>query len=264
MKKFAVLVLILALVILASSCKGKEANTEHQGENQTAQTENNTDEMDSTVPSETIQAQPTFEQLCDKLVSEMKAMGTPEAALEQTRAGCMQAQQTYQGKVAQAEAFVGHILDSCEGKSGQDWFNCYNAEAQNAAQKAAAVMGGNTEAATEMHTEANADSPANAEMAKTPSEPSKVETETSSKYTYNALCDKLANEMKGMGTPDSAIEQARQGCKQGGAAFAQNQQMMEKYVKHVMTACEGKSGQEWFMCYSSEAQVAAQKMAGGM
>ena len=246
MKKIAYLVLILFFMV---SCKEKAADTGHEETHREAETHENTDMQGTESPG--------FEQLCQKLVDEMKVMGTPEVALDQTRGACLKAADAYQGKVASAEAFVHHILDTCEGKSGENWFACYNAEAQNAAQKAAAADNMSTSAVSTNHQTEHA-----TDATDIANHESHDESAKTGNYTFDALCDKLSDEMGGMGAPAANIDQSRQACKQGGAAFAQNKTMMETYVKHVMTACEGKSGQDWFTCYSTEAQVAAQKMAG--
>jgi len=82
----------------------------------------------------------SLEKLCNKLVDEMKTMGTPESALDQSRSGCMQGAQAYEGNSKALDLYVDYIMKACEGKSGQEWFSCYSAEAQAAAQKAAEAM----------------------------------------------------------------------------------------------------------------------------
>jgi len=79
-------------------------------------------------------------ELCDKLIAEMKATGTPDTALQQTRGGCEQGAKAYEGNSEALDEFVGFIMDSCKDKTGVEWFNCYNEKAREAGMKAAAKM----------------------------------------------------------------------------------------------------------------------------
>jgi hypothetical protein len=88
----------------------------------------------------------TLASLCDKLSLETKntvgAAYTSEME-NQTRTSCLTAADAYKSSPkadAAISVFVGHIMNACEGKSGQDWISCYSNEAAAAGQAAANEM----------------------------------------------------------------------------------------------------------------------------
>lgn len=90
------------------------------------------------------------------------------------------------------------------------------------------------------------------------------------KYTFGALCDKLIAETKAISgaayTADMA-NQTRNGCMAAADAYKASpkaEQAMGTFAKHILTACESKSGQDWLRCYGEQAGAAGQAAAHEM
>lgn len=88
----------------------------------------------------------TFDMLCKRVVDETKAANGNSFTSQlrkQTMDGCMAAAKAYE-KVPNADAamsaYTKDIMTACEGKTTQDWLNCYAGETQNAGKAAADAM----------------------------------------------------------------------------------------------------------------------------
>ena len=88
----------------------------------------------------------TFDMLCGKVVEETKAARGDSFNTRlsiRTMDKCMVAAQAYE-KVTNADAaksaYATEIMNACEGKTAQEWINCYDSETQNAGKAAADAM----------------------------------------------------------------------------------------------------------------------------
>ncbi|MFA6448245.1 MAG: hypothetical protein WCX65_02155 [bacterium] len=101
-----------------------------------------------------------------------------------------------------------------------------------------------------------------------------AETKSSGKTagdgTFKALCDKLVAETKktvGAAYTDQMGEQTKSGCAAAEEAYKATPKAKEAinaFVNHIMTACAGKSGQEWISCYSAQAPAAGKAASDAM
>ena len=82
-------------------------------------------------------------------------------------------------------------------------------------------------------------------------------------YNFRALCTKVVSETKAMnGAVFTAVveKKAMDSCMDAEKNYKDDpkaQAVMTAYVKAIMDACKGKSGQQWMACYGAESQNAA-------
>ena len=92
----------------------------------------------------------------------------------------------------------------------------------------------------------------------------------SGKYTFEALCDKLIAETKasiGSAFSGDMANQTRSGCMAAAESYKSSPkaaEAMSAFSKHILVACNGKSGQDWLGCYANESAAAGQAAAAKM
>jgi hypothetical protein len=105
--------------------------------------------------------------------------------------------------------------------------------------------------------------PVAAEKAAAPAAAENAAPAKTDEYSVESLCNKLVAETKaisGVAFSAAVAARANEGCLKAAKTDDKNpneKAVRTAYVKTIMDACKGKSGQEWLGCYAQQGPSAA-------